>query len=361
MWDSFDRYYIENEKVIMGAAQLDMTEVGQGSSKKALRYEAAMTSFLENSKTILHGLQFLSEIHPAISVAVGAFAAVIKIELIRRDNNMKAMSVKLQMQNLMCTLYQIRNLRTERHDFTTSARLASMMSIIAEEIKACGSDLSYYQDKKLISRLIHAQFFEQRLASHITTFAERRSELELLITSYTAGRVHETADMVSRVEFKVDSLLGFLHRLESAREKEAVRFIESNGGIEHCIYHDGLLEELLTKTGEPMEDMTDEEKKKLKTQLAKELTENVEELLKNNMANFEGMLRIQNNNIQHMAHLMENQTSQIMKMSNEITMMFPGMRKHVLLTDPVDAAKDLDGNGLLLMLVTTSSSRVTHL
>jgi hypothetical protein len=67
LWDSFDRYYIENEKAIMEAAQLDMTELGQGSSKKAIRYDAAMTSFLENSKMILHGLQFLSEIHPAIS------------------------------------------------------------------------------------------------------------------------------------------------------------------------------------------------------------------------------------------------------------------------------------------------------
>jgi len=39
-------------------------------------------------------------------VAVGAFAAVINIELIRRDNNAKAMSVKIQMQNLMCALFQ---------------------------------------------------------------------------------------------------------------------------------------------------------------------------------------------------------------------------------------------------------------
>ncbi|KAJ2935948.1 hypothetical protein H1R20_g1144, partial [Candolleomyces eurysporus] len=376
LWDCFDRYYIENEKVIMEAAQLDMTELGQASSKKASRYEDAMTSFLENSKTIVHGLQFLSEIHPAISgmssrylhtcqkfgsngelaVAVGAFAAVIKLELIRRDNNAKAMGVKLQMQNLMCTLYQVRNLRTEQHDSITSVRLASMMSIIAKEIKACGNDLSYYQDKKLIHRLIHAQFFEQRLTSHITTFAERRSELELLIASYTAGRVHETAETVSRVEFKVDDLLSFLHRLESAREKEAIRFIESNGGIKHCISHNGLLEELLIKTGESIKDI-----KEIKTQLKKELTENVEELLKKNMTNFEGMLRIQKNNIQHMAHLMENQTSQIMKISNEIAMMFPGMRKHVLLTDPVDPAKDLDGNGSLLMPVFASSSRVTHL
>lgn len=47
---------------------------------------------------------------------------------------------------------RIRNLRTEQYDFTTSARLANMMGIIAEEIKACGSDLSYYQDKKLICK-----------------------------------------------------------------------------------------------------------------------------------------------------------------------------------------------------------------
>ena len=32
----------------------------------------------------------------------------------------------------------------------TSQRVAHMMSVIAEEIKACGSDLSYYQDKKLV-------------------------------------------------------------------------------------------------------------------------------------------------------------------------------------------------------------------
>jgi hypothetical protein len=216
------------------------------------------------------------------------------------------------------------------------------------------------------ARLIHAQFFEQRLALHITTFAERRSELELLIASYTAGRVHDTAEMVSRVEFKVDSLLAFLNRLESPREKEAVRFIESNGGIANCVNDDRLLEKLLTKTGEHTEDMSDEGRKKLEAQLVKELTESDEELLsglKKNMANFEGMLRVQNNNIQHMSHVMENSTSQIMKISNEIIMMFPGMKKHGLLRDPVsvstiislgfpmkltcnpDAAENVAGNG----------------
>ncbi|KAF6748146.1 hypothetical protein DFP72DRAFT_1174531 [Ephemerocybe angulata] len=336
LWDSFDRYYCDNEKTIMEAAQFDILEIG--SSKKSTRYEAAMTSFLENSKTILHGLQFLSQLHPAIGVAVGAFGAVIKIELLRRDNNAKAMSVKIQMQNLMCALFQVRLLRTEQHDFTTSKRLADMMNIIAEEIKACGSDLNYYQEKKLVSRLIHANFFEQRLAGHIATFAERRSELELLLASYTAGRVHETAAIASRLEYKVDNLVHLLHRLDTPREKEASRFVEYNGGIAQCIDREDLLVELMDKTGDPVEGLdaaSGEDLKSLRTQLMKEMREDINEILTKNLENFDAMLRIQNNNLEHMSHLMENQTSQIMKISNDIAMAFPGMRKHVLLTDPI--------------------------
>ncbi|KAJ3526594.1 hypothetical protein NMY22_g10101 [Coprinellus aureogranulatus] len=340
LWDSFDRYYADNEKAIMEASKLDVLEIA--SSKKGVQKDAVVTSFLEHSKTILNGLQFLSEIHPAIAVVVGAFGAVIKIELIRRDNNMKAMGVKIQMQNLMCALFQLRLLRTEEHDYMTSQRVAHMMSMIAEEIKACGSDLSYYQDKKLVSRLLHAQFFEQRLAQHIATFAERRSELELLFTSYTAGQVQETTAIASRIEYKVDNLITLLHRFDSFREKEAAKFVESNGGIERCIYEKALFTELMSKTGDTVREEGDTGQKgeddptvTFMKQLQKELREDVEEALNKNMANFEAMLRIQNNNLQHMSHLMENQTSQIMKISNEIAIIFPGMRKHVLITDPI--------------------------
>lgn len=49
----------------MEASQLDAIEIA--SSKRGIQKDAIITSFLEHSKTILSGLQFLSEIHPAIS------------------------------------------------------------------------------------------------------------------------------------------------------------------------------------------------------------------------------------------------------------------------------------------------------
>ena len=49
----------------MEAAKLDVLEIA--SSKRSMQKDALVTSFLEHSKTILNGLQFLSELHPAIS------------------------------------------------------------------------------------------------------------------------------------------------------------------------------------------------------------------------------------------------------------------------------------------------------
>jgi Ni,Fe-hydrogenase I large subunit len=196
-----------------------------------------------------------------------------------------------------------------------------------------------------LARLLHSKFFEERLAFHISTFAERRSELNLLFTSYAAGRTQETNEIATRVEYKVDNLVNILRHFDSSREKEATKFIEYNGGIERCISDKTLFVELMGKTGEAISVGSDAGQAQkvdlsvtnLMKQLQRELGEDIEEALKKNMANFEAMLRIQNNNLQHMSHLMENQTSEIMKMSNEIAMIFPGMRKHVLLTDPVSS------------------------
>ena len=49
----------------MEAAKLDVLEIA--GSKRSMQKDALVTSFLEHSKTILNGLQFLSELHPAVS------------------------------------------------------------------------------------------------------------------------------------------------------------------------------------------------------------------------------------------------------------------------------------------------------
>jgi len=53
----------------------------------------------------MEGLIGFSE-YLALEVAIFAFHSVIRLDLARRDNNRKVLPVKLQMQNMMCAMFQ---------------------------------------------------------------------------------------------------------------------------------------------------------------------------------------------------------------------------------------------------------------
>lgn len=67
LWDNFSRYYAENERTIRRASQLDIVKGAR--NPKELKREMEAATFLENSKTILQGLQFLSGLHPTLGRA----------------------------------------------------------------------------------------------------------------------------------------------------------------------------------------------------------------------------------------------------------------------------------------------------
>ncbi|KAF6764123.1 hypothetical protein DFP72DRAFT_414528 [Ephemerocybe angulata] len=342
LWKAFDEFYTENKGYIENAQSQNEMVPDIAPSKKSMQQEALKMSLLQNSRIILRGLQVLGQIHPAISVVITAFDAVIAIELNRRDNNAKAASVMTQMQNFMCALFQLRSLKSQELHPVASEELVKFMTRASEDIKACGSDIDYYLKKRLISRLVHAQFFQQRLAEHIATFAERRSELTLWLTGYTTGRVNEHIKITVRLEDKVDRIAEILHRYDSPQEKEALRFITEHAGFSNCLdpKNPRLFAELLERTGSVSEEEDSDEAKKqakdnLRDQLLRELKEDIKDILSKNLPNFEALIRIQQNNFDHFAHLIQNQTSTIVKMSNHIMLAFPEGRKYVLITDPL--------------------------
>lgn len=210
------------------------------------------------------------------------------------------------------------------------------------------------------ARIVQATAFAQCFAEHIATFAERRADLDLLLTTYTAGRVIETADMVSRIEGKTDALVDLFHHLNTSQEKEVNKFIKMQGSIDKCIGDMQILSELMSKTNYPMQrrvtddgSWDEENVEKLMLQLQKERAEGVEqvkEALKNNLSAFKAMLQIQKNNLQHhMSTLTESQTTQIARMLNEIALMFPGTRKYVLVTDPVGSSNRINKRVVLIL------------
>jgi len=122
LWDELRRFYDENEQVIERSLALDAEKMAR--DEKASGLDMAVDTFMETANVVMEGLVALGNVHPILggaynlhndiwtlirykcSVAIFAFHGIIKLDIARRDNNRKVLAVKLQMQNMMCAMFQ---------------------------------------------------------------------------------------------------------------------------------------------------------------------------------------------------------------------------------------------------------------
>ncbi|KIM34875.1 hypothetical protein M413DRAFT_450024 [Hebeloma cylindrosporum] len=311
VWKELTAFYLENEEVIEKSLQFDVKSID-----KASELDVALITFLDTADVILQGLVALSSVHPVLGIAIFAFHGVVSLDLTRRDNNRKVLAVKLQMQNMMCAMFQLRKLRhihvEEGEREEQQSRLQRLVKAIADEIKACGSDLNYYLDRKFISKMINAKSYQSLFAEHVETFARRRSELQSTITSYIAAGIDaaniaitEVKDKVTTMDVKLDAIIRMFKKLDTPREREVLTFIEENGGATRCVEKDELLTKFLAKAGENSATgkiMRGQELMEMRDMLRAEVKENymdLKEVLRDNLARFERLLNVQNNNLRN--------------------------------------------------------------
>ncbi|KAF5325408.1 hypothetical protein D9619_010005 [Psilocybe cf. subviscida] len=324
LWDEFNKFYNKNEKAIEKCMKTDVRSIALG--EKASEIELQIDTFSETTKVVLDGLAGLGKIHPIIGAAVVAFHAVISLDLSRRDNDRKVIAIMLEMQNMMCAMFQLRQLKhthvQESERDAEKSRLHRLIESITADIYQCGSDLNYYLGQRFAFKLIKAKNFEQRFKTHVGNFATRRSELQNTITVYIAGGVDQANLTITEVSKKLDAVdskldyffHAFLRKLDTPQEKEAFRFFDQNNGVENCISKDDLLARLLTMTGDVLPDSenkaelkADERIKKSRKVLSDEAHQNFEESLKQNTLRFDRLLTIQNNNHERVIAQLEKQ------------------------------------------------------
>lgn len=166
--------------------------------------------------------------------------------------------------------------------------------------------------------MVNAKGYERRFADHVKIFSQRRSELQITITSYIAAGVDtaniviaEVSSKMDVVEKKIDDTIALFRKLDTARERECLAFMYSNGGPQTCIATDDLLAKLLSISsdssdpGEPRtlrEALVDARKN-----LSRELSEDLQKVLANNQSRFEALLNVQNNNLKRISDQLEEQ------------------------------------------------------
>ncbi|KAJ3573153.1 hypothetical protein NP233_g2617 [Leucocoprinus birnbaumii] len=303
-----NKFYTDNNALITAAAD-------GISSLDNKTIDAAITGFSESVKVVMNGLDALGAVHPFVGVAVVAFKLVVTLDLTRRGNNKKVLAVKVQMQQMMCTLFQLRRIRDPDevgpNGIVLKDRMQPLMEQIAHDIKECGSACDVYLKKSFIAKTLKSKVYENRLAGYATKFMDYKEELDKALTVHIAlgvdaanEKLDNQSTKLDDIQQKLDLLTNVFRKLDTPREREVMDFIQESGGPQAVVERNDLVQALVKKSGESLSHVSNKARTAGKSEidaaretLEKEFTEDLDAVLKKNFTHFDHKLKIQERNI----------------------------------------------------------------
>lgn len=312
---SFNTWYTANESAIASAA----TAISS-LSLDTKSIDSALSSFVETSEVVMKGLDALGQLHPFVGVAVLAFKLVVTLDMTRRGNNKKVLAVKLQMQDTMTVLFQLRHIKDPKEigpdGSTIEDRMGSLMEAIAKDIRETGSACDHYLKKGFLAKTIKSKIYETRLANYAAKFTQHREDLDFALQIHTAlgvesanakldGQDQKLKSMDRKLDHTMEMMMSVFRKLETFRERDIQNFIKDKGGVKACIDNEQLLFELIEKSGEGITGIlghqsatadrgTGTTTEKVQREMRKEWAEDVDQAFERNIVRFEKKLEVQN-------------------------------------------------------------------
>ncbi|KIK64541.1 hypothetical protein GYMLUDRAFT_416337 [Collybiopsis luxurians FD-317 M1] len=267
-----------------------------------------MSAFTEYSPIVVRGLESLSQLHPFIGVATKAFSLVITMNLTRINNNKKVIALKMQMQDTMMILFDLRHMKDPDHidaeGNTMENRMSDLLKKLSQDITEAGSACDHYMKKSFVAKTLKSLKYEARLAGFGDKFVEHRKSLKLALSIHTALGVDTANTKLDNLSAQTENLqftMGqILKKLDTPREKEGKEFIEKQGGPMACLKDGRLLQELIDISGDSVATINarrigDKEKdlEAARKKLLLEYSEDLDQALKKNLTVFERKMEMQ--------------------------------------------------------------------
>ncbi|KAH8823592.1 hypothetical protein DL96DRAFT_280950 [Flagelloscypha sp. PMI_526] len=299
---------------VLGAATSSLASSSTGFAE----FEQAISGFTDVAKTVITGLDALANLHPFVGVAVQAFKMVIQFDLQRRDNNKKVFVVKLQMQDMVTVLFELRTIRDPKDKgpdgITIEGRMQALVTNIANAIKEGGSAIDVYLGKGLISKTFKAMKYKTMLSDLAGKFEKFKEDIKFALQMHTAHGVDNAnrkldnqTQTLAALEAKLDM---FMDKLDTARERDMKQFVASHDGPEAVLEDPRVLKALIQKSGEGIGAVTggklskseEDDLQKAKAVLTQDLQESIKEELEKNAVRFEGKLALVEEHLKDAMH-----------------------------------------------------------
>ncbi|TCD67366.1 hypothetical protein EIP91_010200 [Steccherinum ochraceum] len=171
---------------------------------------SGLDSLMENIPWLMKGLDEVARIHPVVTVAVLAFKAVYNMELTRRENDRRILSLYVEMKDMITVLIQLRDVRDPEDvgldGKPISARLQGLAKQTADDIKNCANACDTYSKKRLLVKVLKGYVWEERLVEFVGTFQQRKTEFEQALTMHIARTVERMDRTLAGVKITADAI-----------------------------------------------------------------------------------------------------------------------------------------------------------
>ncbi|PIL29961.1 hypothetical protein GSI_07872 [Ganoderma sinense ZZ0214-1] len=306
--------YLNKAGTTLSAIQTDVSKVQSIASPlqvvmdtepgKAIRQ--TISAIVEGIPGLLKVLDDVAQVHPFIKIAVGAFRVAVELDLKRRDNDKKISLMFVEMRDMMAVLVQLKDINKDKRagedNTTISGRMQNLVEKTEQDIRKCANSCNAYAKKKLLSKVVHSSSWSDEFKGYIQGFTDRRREFELAVSIYIGHAVNAANDKLVTIEEKMDRVLRYLDACMSPEERELTKLVNDHGGPDAVMKDESLLRELFESrlagagTGISAPDRrarhgggaVDEFR-----ELQKELQEDVQTAVRENLEQFEAKFVIQ--------------------------------------------------------------------
>ncbi|KAI0251008.1 hypothetical protein BJV78DRAFT_1213669 [Lactifluus subvellereus] len=249
----------------------------ENRNKVVSKASEIVNALLEPALQVANLLDGISGIFPPCKVASNTLSALVKLEVDRRDNDVRIVLVHFDFATALA------NLGTLKPGFQAVQTLALPLEKLLDRFTRLMKDFgqfceAYYEAKALKSKLkhlLHSKSNRDRIQDFTNQLVALKHDLASILSHQAVLVLASHTDTLARIESRLAKNRAFYAGVNDGDEDNAITFVSNHGGEEVVQMNDQLLEQLAASVGE-----------KLNPGILRAVKEGAEEIFRQSQASF---------------------------------------------------------------------------
>ncbi|KAI0692702.1 hypothetical protein BC835DRAFT_1416357 [Cytidiella melzeri] len=224
-----------------------------------LQFKSTAQNIFSNVKSglgddpwFMRALDDVARIHPFVSVAVIAFKACYNMEMARRHNDKRVISLFKEMKDMIEVLTRLKDITDPEiigpNGSIIKGKLQTLVDSATQDMKDCGNACDAWMKKQVLVKVLVGPAWESKLAGYTAAFTSRRMEFDFALQIHTATAVEAiqsvTRAMDEKLAYMSQQFALAFRQMRPPEEVQLAEIVIARGGIQAVQTNEATLREL---------------------------------------------------------------------------------------------------------------------